>query len=171
MFKLLIGIVLVAAVATVGDSIWYELGVQHRMTAGIIHGAVLIMAVGGALGWPANNFKAGLIAGVSSGIAGALVYYAAAGTLGSQSAMLVAWVAVWMLLAIAEGQFVRKPRRSWTTTLGSGVIAAVLSGLAFYLVSGKLWGHTTTHNYVTQFGYWLIAWAPGLFAIGASRRA
>jgi uncharacterized membrane protein (UPF0136 family) len=171
MLKLLIGIVLVALVATVGDSIWYELGVRHRMTAGVIHGAVLIMAVGGALGWPAGRFQVGLVVGVVSGIAGALVYYALAGAINSQVAMMMAWASVWLLLAIGEGRIIRQPRRPWVIAAGSGVIAAALSGVAFYLVSDKLWGHTTTHNYVTQFGYWLIAWAPGLIAIGRSQRS
>ena len=44
------GIVVVAAAATLGDFIWYTVGVRHTMVAGLVHGALLLTAVGGALG-------------------------------------------------------------------------------------------------------------------------
>jgi hypothetical protein len=48
-----------------------------------------------------------------------------------------------------------------------GVVAAVLSGTAFFLVLKTLWGHppATGKNYVLQFAAWVVAWAPGLLAL------
>jgi hypothetical protein len=168
MLKLVIGIVAVAAVATIGDYIWYEFGVQHRMAIGILHGAALLMAAGAALGWPAGRIVAGLGIGMGAGILGALTYYALVPTTG-QAAVLVAWVTVWLLLALGQGRVVRTPSRPWTTTIASGVAAAVLSGLTFYVISSIVWGRAPAggRNYAQHFACWLVAWAPGLLAIGA----
>ena len=59
MANLLIGILFVAAVATAGDYVWFEIGVRHRAIAGAIHGAVLLGAVGLVL---ALQFGAWLVA-------------------------------------------------------------------------------------------------------------
>ena len=40
------GIVVVAAEATLGDFIWYTVGVRHTMVAGLAHGALLLVRVG-----------------------------------------------------------------------------------------------------------------------------
>ena len=45
---LVVGIVAVAAAATLGDFIWYTVGVRHTMVAGLVHGALLLTSVGGA---------------------------------------------------------------------------------------------------------------------------
>jgi hypothetical protein len=171
MLKLVTGIVAVAAVATVGDYVWYEFGVKHRMAIGILHGAALLMAAGGALGWPAGRTVAGLGIGTGAGILGALTYYALVPSTG-QAAMLAAWVTVWLLLALGRGRLVQTPPRPWTTTIASGVAAALLSGLSFYVISSMVWGRAPAggRNYAQHFGCWLVAWAPGLLAIGARPR-
>ena len=46
----LVGVLVVAAVATAGDFIWYEFGVRHRAVVGVLHGAALLTSVGGVLG-------------------------------------------------------------------------------------------------------------------------
>ena len=63
MLKPVIGVLLVAAVATGGDAFWYEMGVRHRMTAGALHGALLLGAVGLVLGWISGRLLQGLVAG------------------------------------------------------------------------------------------------------------
>ena len=62
MMKLVLGILIVAAVTTASDYTWYEIGVAHRMVAGIITGIVMLMAAGGALGWVAGRLVNGLVA-------------------------------------------------------------------------------------------------------------
>jgi hypothetical protein len=163
-----IGIVAVAAVATIGDYAWYAFGVRHRMAIGILHGAVLLMAAGGALGWPARRIVAGLLVGIGAGVLAALTYYALARTLG-QAAILAAWITVWLLLALGQGRLVQTPPRPWTTIVASGIAAAVLSGFTFYAISSIVWGRPPAggRNYAQQFACWLVAWAPGLLAIGA----
>jgi hypothetical protein len=167
MTRLLIGIAIVAVVATMGDYIWYEFGVRHRMAVGILHGAALLTAVGGVLGSVSGRVVAGLPIGTAAGIAGALTYYALASTL-RQSAMLIAWATLWVVIAVLDGRLVRRGTRSLAESAIQGVTAAVLSGVTFYLVVGILWGRAPAggRNYAIQLAAWAIAFAPGILAIG-----
>ena len=172
MVKLAVGILLVSAVATLGDYIWYEIGVGHQIVSGIIHGALQLMAVGGVLGWAAGRVVPGLIVGIGAGVLGALSYYAMAPAMG-YPAMFISWMVVWILLAVGEGRLLQSTRRSWLNVLAAGVIAAVISGVAFYAISGTVWGPPPAggRNYAKHFAAWLIAWAPGILAIGYGGRA
>ena len=167
MARLLIGIVIVAAVSAAGDYVWYEVGVQHRMWAGVLHGAVLLTAVGGTLGAATGRTSAGLPMGTVAGVAGALTYYALEPVLRS-AAMLVAWASLWIVLALLDGRLVRRDKRSIQVCLIQGMTAALLSGVTFYLVVASLWGRPPAggRNYAIQFALWAIAWAPGMLAIG-----
>jgi hypothetical protein len=167
MVRLLIGILVVAAASTIGDYVWYEVGVRHRMWSGIIHGAVLLTAVGGTLGAASGRTLAALPMGTVAGVAGALTYYALFPVIGSW-AMMVAWASLWIFLALLDGRVVRRARRSVAQCLMQGGSAALLSGVTFYLVVGSLWGRAPAggRNYLLQFAMWTIAWAPGLLAIG-----
>jgi hypothetical protein len=172
MGKLAIGTVGVAAAATIGDYVWYEFGVPHRMAIGVLHGAVLLMAAGAALGWPAGRVGAGLAIGIGAGVLAALTYYALAPAIG-RAAVLAAWAANWLLLALGQGRIVHMPRRPWTSVGAGGIAAAVLSGFTFYAVSSIVWGRAPAggRSYTLQFICWLIAWAPGLLVVGAWPRA
>ena len=169
MQKPVIGLLFVAAVATFGDWFWYEMGVRHRMTAGALHGAVLLGAVGLVLGWVAGRIVPGLIAGIAAGLAGAMAYYGMAAMGGrrfSLGAMVASWVAVWLMLAVLEGRWLRGARR-WSEIVTRGAIAAALGGVAFYLMLDVLWGHDSEEdkNYLVQYFAWLVAWAPGVLAL------
>jgi hypothetical protein len=166
MIKILLAVLIVAAVSTASDYTWYEIGVQHRMTAGIITGAVMLMAVGGALGWIARRTTTGMVVGVVAGVVGALAYYAMVPSMG-QRAMIAAWAVVWIVLAIGDGRLVQRGRVPWSIVLLRGVAAAVLSGLAFYVMSDDLWGRAPAggRNYAMQLARWVVAWAPGIIAI------
>ena len=167
MTTLLVGILIVAAVSAIGDYVWYEIGVEHRMWAGIAHGAVLLTAVGGTLGAVSGRLVRGLPIGAIAGVAGALVYYALAPILGA-AAMVAAWGSLWIMLAVLDGRVTRAVPRSWPLCLIQGVSAAFLSGVTFYLVVGLLWGRPPAggRNYLLQFAIWALAWAPGILAIG-----
>ena len=166
MLRIALGIILVAAASTLGDYIWYEFGVRHRAIVGVLHGALLLMAVGGVIGNAAGRTIAGLFMGAAAGIGGALAYYALAPVAGGV-AMVAAWVIVWLLLAIGEGRLLQRVRRGWPDVLARGMLAAVLSGIAFAAVLGLLWGRPPQgeRSYLLQFAAWTIAWAPGLLAI------
>ena len=173
---MLLAIAFVAAVATAGDYVWYTWGVRHTMVAGLVHGAILLMAVGGTLGASAGRVLKGLPIGAIAGVGGALSYYALVMVMDRRTygtAIPVAWVVMWLLVAVLDGRWLRAPaRRSWANLTIRGLIAAIGGGLAFYLVLDTLWGRAPAggRNYVVQFGAWAFAWAPGLIALVAGSR-
>ncbi len=173
-FTIVAGILVVAAAATAADWIWYTFGVRHSVTAGLIHGALLLTVVGGALGAAAGQMLRGLPIGTLAGVAGALAYYAFASIGGGAygPAIPAAWVVMWLVLAMLEGRWLRAPmRRSWPSVAVRGLLAATISGIAFYLVLGTLWGAPPEggRSYAFQLAAWAFAWAPGLLALSLSR--
>ena len=63
-------------------------------------------------------------------------------------------------------------QRPWIEITVRGATAAVLGGVAFYLVLNTLWGAPPAggRNYMIQFAAWALAWAPGLLALSVGRR-
>jgi hypothetical protein len=169
----LAGIAIVALVSTLGDFAWAYFGIQHQATAGVLHGAVLLTAVGSVIGAAAGRPLAGPALGAAAGVGGALVYYALAPVMG-QSAMVAAWAALWVLLALMDGRLLRRGNRSTAEMLARGLLAALAGGLAFALVVGVIWGRPgpAGRNYVLTYGAWVIAWAPGILAltVGGKKR-
>jgi rhodanese-related sulfurtransferase len=169
--KTIAGVFVVAAVATLGDAIWYTYGVRHTVVAGLVHGTLLLMAVGAMLGAVSGRVLKGLPIGALAGIGGAVSYYVLVALIDRRtygSAIPAAWVIMWLLLAALDGRWLRAPmRRSWAAVAARGLAAAVFGGLAFYLVMNVLWGRPPAggRNYVVQFFAWALAWAPGLFAL------
>ncbi len=174
--RIVVTILVVAATATVGDWIWYTIGVRHSMTAGLIHGAVLLTVVGGGLGAASGRLLKGLPIGTIAGVGGALAYYAFVALLDDRpygTAIPAAWIVMWLLIAVMEGRWLNTPaQRPWIEITARGATAAVLSGVAFYLVLNTLWGAPPAggRNYMIQFAAWALAWAPGLLALSVGRR-
>jgi hypothetical protein len=173
--KIALGILGVALVATLGDYTWYTLGLRHSIATGIVHGAVLLTAVGAVLGLDAGRVVRGLPIGALSGVGGALIYYLLVALVDRRtygSAIPASWVAMWLLIALLDGRWLRAPqRRSWGEIAVRGVLAAVLGGIAFFLVMNTLWGRPPAggRNYLVQFAAWAVAWAPGLLALTLGR--
>ena len=174
--RIVLGILGVALVATLCDYTWYTLHVRHSVMTGVVHGAVLLTAVGAVLGLDANRVLKGLPIGALAGVGGALAYYLLVAVVDRRPyglAIPAAWVTLWLLLAVLDGRWLRAPaRRSWSAIAIRGALAAVFSGVAFFLVMNTLWGRppATGRNYVVQFAAWVIAWAPGLLALTLDRR-
>jgi hypothetical protein len=171
------GTAVIAAAATLGDFIWYSAGVRHTMTAGLLHGALLLAVLGGVLGAASGRLVKGLPIGALAGIGGALSYYGLILVLDSRTygtAIPGAWLMMWVLLAALEGRWLRAPdRRRWSEIAVRGVVAAVAGGVAFALVMTTLWGRPSgeERNYLVQFAAWAFAWAPGLQALTYSPTA
>lgn len=176
----LFGVFAVAAVAAACDYVWYTYGVEHRMSAGIIHGIVLLTSVGVVLGVVRGRILRGAPLGALSGLGGALTYYLLIAVMDGRAygtAIPAAWVAMWLIIAALDGRWLRVPTRAWSGVAVRGLAAAVLGGLAFYLVLQTLWGRppATGRNYLVQFLAWAFAWAPGLIVLtvgdGAGQRS
>lgn len=175
--KIGLGILGVALVATLGDYTWYTLHVRHNMANGIIHGAILLTAVGAVLGLDAGRVVKGLPIGTLSGVGGALIYYLLVAVMDRRTygtAIPASWVAMWLILALLDGRWLRAPRRRpWAEIAMRGVLAAAMGGIAFYLMMNTLWGRppASGKNYFVQFAAWAVAWAPGLLALTWGRSA
>lgn len=173
MLRPILGILFVAGVAVAGDYAWYALGARNVATAGSMHGAALLGAVGLVLGWLAGRVFLGLVAGMAAGVGGALAYYAIAAALGGRGqslpAMLAAWCAVWIVLAICDGRLLRRGALSpWGATIVRGIAAAALGGIAFYFMYPYFWGRDSrSYSDLIKFAAWAIAWAPGILAISS----
>ena len=173
--RIAVGILGVALVATLGDYTWYTLNVRHSILSGVVHGAALLTAVGAVLGYEAGRLLRGLPIGTLSGVGGALIYYLLVALVDRRTygmAIPASWVAMWLLIAILDGRWLRAPRpRPWGQIALRGVMAAVLSGVTFYLVMNTLWGRppATGRNYLLQCAAWVVAWAPGLLALTLGR--
>ena len=173
--RIVVGILGVALVATLADYTWYTLHVRHSIVTGIIHGAVLLTAVGAVLGLHADRVVKGLPIGALAGIGGALTYYLLVALVDRRtygSAIPASWVALWLIVAVLDGRWLRAPeRRPWRVIAIRGSLAAVLSGATFFMVMNTLWGGppASGRNYAVQFGAWAVAWAPGLLALTMAR--
>lgn len=174
---IVLGILGVALVATLADYTWYTLQVRHSIVTGIVHGAVLLTAVGAVLGLDAGRLVKGLPIGTLSGVGGALIYYLLVALVDRRtygSAIPASWVGMWLLVALLDGRWLRAPqRRPWGEVALRGTLAAVLGGVAFFLVMNTLWGRPPAggKNYFVQFAAWAVAWAPGLLALTIGRAA
>ena len=150
------------AVMTAGDFIWAQFDVRHRVLNGLAHGALMCLCIGAVIGLRAGRLNEGLLAGPLIGVLAAGAFYAIAPTLG-YGAMLPAWMLFWICFALLQ---------LWLTTgtlgtaLGRGLAAAVLSGAAFYMISG-IWTRPSPGgpNYPLHFIYWSFAFLPGFIAL------
>jgi hypothetical protein len=160
----LISTAIVAVVATFGDWFWAMFLSRHVMIAGLVHGALLCLAMGAVLGLPARRAALGAALGVGVGIAAAAFFYALAPLL-RYGAMLPAWFALWVLLALAQRRLVRSAM-SRSEALVRGAIAGLASGAAFYVVSG-MWTrwNPAAIDYLDHLARWAFAFAPGFLAL------
>ena len=135
--RILLGILAVALVATLCDYTWYTNHVPHNMITGITYGVVLLMVVGAVLGFDAGPVLKGLPIGALAGVGGALTYYLLIAVMDKRTygpAIPASWVALWFILAALDGRWLREPRRPWREVAIRGALAAIVSGLSFYLV-------------------------------------
>ena len=152
---------LLGAVMAFGDFIWAFFSLRHRMYTGIAHGALMCLFLGGIIGVRARRPAAGLLAGPIIGVLAAASFYLLAPTL-RYSAMFPAWMLFWMLFALLQRQL---SGGSMAQALGRGIAAALLSGAAFYAISG-IWTRPASHpNYLVHWLYWSFAFLPGFLSL------
>jgi hypothetical protein len=158
--------VFVALIATLGDFIWFEYGVRHTTMHGVLHGAALLLAVGVVLGHHAQALVRGAMGGVVAGVGGALAFYAVVGVFGYLGALVAAWTFMWIVLA-AVTAWLRGELMATSRWVGPGLLAALGSGVTFFLVSGIWTDHDPPggRNYVWHLLAWTLAWAPGVTAL------
>jgi hypothetical protein len=152
-------------VMTIGDWTWAALHVRHTVAAGLAHGASLCL--GAAIGIREGRWLAGAAAGPAIGVLAAGLFYLLTPSL-RMSAMFPAWMFFWVCFALLQAWL--RGHRHYGSGIAAGLFAAVLSGAAFYTISG-IW---TRHDpegpsYAWNFLAWSFAFLPG-FAVLFWRR-
>lgn len=167
-----IAAVFLAAISTLGDFLWAALALRHRVAYGVLHGAVVCLCIGLVIGQRNGRLLAGALAGPPVGVAAAGTFYLLAPALGWR-AMLPAWMLFWICFAWLSGWLARE--RGLAPLVTRGLVAAVLSGLAFYAISG-IWTRPSPGgpDYTRHFLSWTFAFFPGFaglfFGSAAFRR-
>ncbi len=163
MLQTLIGSVVLGLVSTLGDFAWEAMHLRHRVVYGLVHGAVICLSVGAVVGWPSGKPLVGGAAGLFIGVAAAGLFYVLAPFMG-YSAMFPAWMFFWLCFALLQEQL--QSSRDYRFALLRGLSAAVVSGLAFYAISG-IWTQPSPGgpNYVKNFFSWTVAFLPGFAAL------
>jgi hypothetical protein len=168
MIAALLASLVLGAVMTAGDWIWAVLGIRHTIAAGVAHGAAMCLFLGAAIGLREGRLAAGAIAGPIVGVLAAAVFYVLAPSL-RMIAMFPAWMFFWICFAFLQSWLRREAHVA--RTAGSGVAAALLSGLAFYAISGIWTRHDPSGpNYLWNFAAWSFAFLPGFVVLFFSRR-
>jgi hypothetical protein len=159
----LAGALALGALSTLYDFIWAYFEVRHRTVNGLVHGMTLLSVAGLVLAWPARRYVAGLAGGAIAGLIAAASFYAFYMVFGYLGGILAAWMLLWLLFGTLETRL--RGARPGTDSLVRGLIAAVLSGAAFYLVSGIWTDHGAPPNYLRNFASWTFAFFPGFAAL------
>ena len=166
----IVAAVLLGAVMTFGDYIWSVFTVRHKALYGVTHGALMCLVLGMAIGSRvrAPRIAAGAAGGLVIGVISALAFYALAPWL-RYFAMLPAWMCFWVLFAFLQQRLMRN--ESASAALARGIAAAVLSGAAFYAISG-IWTNPPPGppRYGVHFASWVFAFFPGFVALFVGQR-
>ncbi len=160
--------VALGAVMTFGDFLWEALRLRHRVVTGLTHGAVMCLFIGALVGIRERRVAAGLVAGPIIGLLAAAGFYVLAPWM-RYSAMFPMWALFWLCFAFLQDRL--SSQRRPLEALARGIGAAVLSGLAFWAISG-IWTRPSRGgpDYFRHLWSWTVAFLPGFLCLFASRR-
>lgn len=152
-----------AAVMTFGDFLWSALGLRHRVAYGIAHGALMCLCIGLVIGVRKGRPAIGALLGPLVGVLAAGAFYLLAPSL-RWRAMLPAWMLFWILFALVQQRL-----GGSESTVGAalrGLVAATLSGFAFYAISG-IWTDPPPGgpDYALNVASWAFAFLPGFLVL------
>ena len=154
----LIASLFLGAVMAAGDYVWAAMHIRHRVAYGLAHGAVMCLCLGIAIGVHTGRTVPATLAGPVIGVIAAGTFYLLAPWL-RMTAMFPAWMLFWILFALLQQRLRGGQRLAAAAVRGS--VAAVLSGLAFYAISG-IWTGPSHHDSMLalRFAAWSFAFLP-----------
>jgi hypothetical protein len=160
----IIGALAIAAVSTLGDFVWATWIPRHRPQYGLTHGTLLFLCIGLFLGTLANKRVLGAIAGAVIGFLAAASFYLLAPLTGLP-VMFGVWFGVWIALGLFNERLNGR-QAAVGSAVTRGLLAAIGSGVAFYLISG-IWFPFRPRgwDYLTHFAGWTVAYFPGFAAL------
>jgi uncharacterized membrane protein len=149
-------------VMTAGDFLWSALNLRHRVAYGLIHGAVMCLCLAVTIGVRAGKPGRAALAGPLIGVIAAASFYALVPVL-RWGALFPAWMVFWILFAFLQQRLDRNERLAAAAL--RGVMAALLSGVAFYLISGIWTNEARYRSMAIHFAAWSIAFLPGFLVL------
>ena len=169
MLYAIVAAVILGAVMTFGDFVWEALRLRHRVLTGLAHGAAMCLFIGAFVGARERRLMTGLAAGPVIGLIAAGGFYLLAPWL-RYSAMFPMWCLFWICFALLQDWLSARPRRGEAVL--RGLAAAVLSGLAFWAISG-IWTRPNPGgpDYVRNLWSWTVAFLPGFLCLFGFRRS
>ncbi|MEM7048633.1 MAG: hypothetical protein AAF604_03195 [Acidobacteriota bacterium] len=159
---------ILGVVSSFGDWLWASFIPDGAVVPGIVHGVLIFLILALVLG------RASGVAGATrsllktlpiGGLLIAAAFYPIAMVVGYLGGLLITWIAMWLTLATLLRR-ARGGRESRGRALTRGAIAAGLSGLAFWAISG-IWTNPSAEpvNYLLRAAYWAFAFFPGFAAL------
>jgi len=160
----LVGSLLLAALSTVADYVWFLNIPGHQVSSGLIHGAVLFAALGAYLGFRKGKIAAGTVGGLISGMSAAGSFYVLA-PFGGYNVMLVSWLLLWILLAALQTYL--DGRLDMAKALGRGIVTSIVAAIGFGVVLFQLYRGWPPETFpaFTHFVAWSMAYLPGLYVL------
>ena len=160
----LVGSLLLAALSTVADYVWFLNIPGHQVSSGLIHGAVLFAALGAYLGFRKGQIVAGTLGGVISGMSAAGSFYVLA-PFGGYNVMLVSWLLLWILLAALQTYL--DGRLDMAKALGRGIVTSIVAAIGFGVVLFQLYRGWPPETFPAfkHFVAWSMAYLPGLYVL------
>lgn len=160
----LIGAILLAALSTVADYIWFLNIPPHTAMSGAIHGASLFLVLGAYLGWRKGALVTGALGGMLSGLAAALSFYVLA-PFGGYNVMFVSWLLLWIFLAGLQTYL--DGRLDVARAVARGLVTAVIAGVGFAIVLYELYRGwpPKTFSFFAHFLWWAVAYDAGLMML------
>lgn len=150
-----------------GDWVWTRFLPDGAVLPGVVHGVLVFLLVAGILGWAAGSARALgrlVLTLPPAGLALAAAFYPLASALGYLGALLATWVAMWLILALIQ-RWARSAGETVAVALARGLLAALTSGVAFWLVSGMWTRPDLDIGYPLRFAAWTLAFLPGFAAL------
>jgi hypothetical protein len=79
--------------------------------------------------------------------------------------MFVSWIGAWIAVGLLN-EHLQHGLLNARSALARGTLAAISSGIVFYLISG-IWRPFDPQgwDYLTHFGAWILAYLPGFTAL------
>jgi len=162
--RALLGSLLMATASTLAEWVWELQRLPHRMSYGLMHGALIFLILGlflGAVSGKERKLVVGAVGGLLAGVAAAGAFYLLAPLLGFV-AMFAAWFVVWIFFGLLR-RLLAQDREPTASLLLRGVLAGITSGVGFYAISGLWSSHPPEgNNYWLFFGSWTVAFFPGI---------
>lgn len=164
-----ISALVLGAASTLGDWIWANYIEDGAVVPGVVHGLLFFVLLAIVLAsslrtpgvWPRLLTALPLM-----GVVIAAAFYPIAMVAGYLGGLITTWVAMWIGLASAV-RWAEGGSSTVRDALVRGTLAAVFSGLAFWLISG-VWTNPSAHSEPLSFerlGSWSFAFLPGMAAL------